>query len=93
MSGASLSEQAGAGLGSMNAAQRERLQSMNRGYREKFGFPFLLAVKGSTVNHILNDLERRLEAAPEIEFQYALAQVYRIASFRLHDAIMDESGD
>lgn len=87
MSDASIGEQAGVGLDRMTPADYQRLQAMNARYREKFGFPFLFAVKGSTVADILSALERRVEAAPEVEFQEALAQVYRIASFRLQDAV------
>lgn len=89
MSDASTGEQAGAGLDRMSAADYERLQSLNRRYREKFGFPFLFAVKGTRVDDILRALERRVEAVPEMEFQEALTQVYRIASLRLQDAIGD----
>ena len=87
MSDASIGEQTGSGLDRMSTADYQRLQAMNRRYREKFGFPFLFAVKGSAVNDILISLERRVEAAPETEFQEALTQVYRIASFRLQDAL------
>jgi 2-oxo-4-hydroxy-4-carboxy-5-ureidoimidazoline decarboxylase len=87
MSDASIGEQTGAGLDRMSAADFERLHAMNTRYREKFGFPFLFAVKGSTVADILGALERRIAAAPEAEFQEALTQVYRIASFRLQDAV------
>jgi 2-oxo-4-hydroxy-4-carboxy-5-ureidoimidazoline decarboxylase len=90
MSDASLGEQAGAGLDRMTPADFERLRAWNARYREKFGFPFLFAVKGSTVADILNALERRAASPPEVEFQEALAQVYRIASFRLHDAVTEE---
>jgi 2-oxo-4-hydroxy-4-carboxy-5-ureidoimidazoline decarboxylase len=89
MSDASTGEQAGAGLDRMSAADYQRLQSLNRKYREKFGFPFLFAVKGSGVHDILRALEQRVEATPETEFQEALMQVYRIASLRLQDAIGD----
>jgi 2-oxo-4-hydroxy-4-carboxy-5-ureidoimidazoline decarboxylase len=87
MSDASAGEQSGAGLDRMSAADFARLQAMNTRYSEKFGFPFLFAVKGSTVADILSALERRVEAAPETEFREALDQVYRIASFRLQDAV------
>jgi 2-oxo-4-hydroxy-4-carboxy-5-ureidoimidazoline decarboxylase len=89
MSDASTGEQAGAGLDRMSAADYQRLQSLNLRYREKFGFPFLFAVKGSGVDDILRALERRVESTPEMEFQEALTQVYRIASLRLQDAIGD----
>jgi 2-oxo-4-hydroxy-4-carboxy-5-ureidoimidazoline decarboxylase len=87
MSGASQREQTGAGLDSMTRAQLDRLQSLNAVYREKFGFPFLFAVKGSTTEDILNALERRLPSARGVEQQEALRQVSRIARFRLEDVI------
>ena len=87
MSSASAGEQSGAGLDRMSPADFERLQSMNARYREKFGFPFLFAVKESTAADILRAMERRLQSSPEAELQEALTQVYRIASFRLEDAL------
>ncbi len=87
MSEASVSEQAGAGLDRLTAAEYERLHGLNAAYRQKFGFPFLFAVKGSGKHDILNALESRLAAAPPEEFRRALAQVYRIALFRLQDAV------
>lgn len=89
MSDASLGEQSSVGLDRMSVGDYKRLQTLNRAYREKFGFPFLFAVKGSTVADILKALERRLEGPPEDEFQEALAQVCQIASFRLRDAVHD----
>jgi 2-oxo-4-hydroxy-4-carboxy-5-ureidoimidazoline decarboxylase len=89
MSDASLGEQSSVGLDRMSVGDYKRLQSLNRAYREKFGFPFLFAVKGSTVAAILSALERRLDAPPEDEFKEALAQVYQIASFRLRDVVHD----
>lgn len=90
MSDASVGEQAGAGLNRMAPADYQRLQTLNARYREKFAFPFLFAVKGGAVADILAALERRAEAEPAVEFQEALAQVYRIASFRLQDAVTGE---
>ncbi len=60
MSDASSREQAGAGLDALTRDELERLRTLNAAYREKFGFPFLYAVKGSTKHDILNALERRL---------------------------------
>jgi 2-oxo-4-hydroxy-4-carboxy-5-ureidoimidazoline decarboxylase len=87
MSEASAGEQEEAGLDRLTPDEHARLQRMNTAYRERFGFPFLFAVKGSTKHDILEALERRLEAAPEDEFRMALEQVYRIAGFRLEEAI------
>jgi 2-oxo-4-hydroxy-4-carboxy-5-ureidoimidazoline decarboxylase len=87
MSHASVREQAGAGLDTLTDEEIVRLRALNDAYREKFGFPFLYAVKGSTKQDILLALERRLPSARDVEQQEALRQVYRIARFRLEDVI------
>ena len=87
MSDASTSEQAGAGLDRLSREDFERLNRLNASYRQKFGYPFLFAVKGSTRQQILDALERRLPNTPAEEFAEALRQVYRIARFRLEDTI------
>jgi len=86
MSEASSREQAGAGLDALARDELERLRALNAAYREKFGFPFLYAVKGSTTHDILNAIERRLTSPRDAEQQEALRQVYRIARFRLEEA-------
>jgi 2-oxo-4-hydroxy-4-carboxy-5-ureidoimidazoline decarboxylase len=85
MSEASQREQQGAGLDALTRDELERLRKLNAAYREKFGFPFLYAVRGSTKHDILNALERRLPSTRDIEHQEALRQVYRIARFRLEE--------
>ena len=87
VSDASRGEQAGAGLDRLTPAEFERITQANSAYRERFGFPFLYAVKGSGKSEILSALESRLGNSPEAEFQEALRQVYRIAKFRLDDAL------
>jgi 2-oxo-4-hydroxy-4-carboxy-5-ureidoimidazoline decarboxylase len=87
MSAASASEQSGAGLDRLTAGDLERLQRLNAAYREKFGYPFLFAVKGSTTQQILIALEERLSRSAEEEFAEALRQVARIARFRLQSAV------
>ena len=87
MSDASTGEQAGAGLDRLTPHEFERLRGLNAAYREKFGYPFLLAVKHSTTHQVLDALERRLPHDPSEEFAEALRQVYRIAQFRLEDAV------
>jgi 2-oxo-4-hydroxy-4-carboxy-5-ureidoimidazoline decarboxylase len=84
---ASTAEQAGVGLDRLTEEEFARLQRLNTAYREKFGFPFILAVKGSTKYDILQALERRVAASVEEERREALRQVYRIAEFRLRDTI------
>jgi 2-oxo-4-hydroxy-4-carboxy-5-ureidoimidazoline decarboxylase len=87
MSAASVGEQSGAGLHSLTPDEYQQLQQLNTAYRDKFGFPFLYAVKGSTKYDILQALDQRLGAAPADEFRQALTEVYRIAGSRLRDAI------
>ena len=87
VSDASTSEQAGAGLDRLTLDEFQRLQTLNMSYRDKFGFPFLFAVKGSTPRDILQALSLRLQDSPEREYHEALRQVYRIARFRLEDSI------
>jgi 2-oxo-4-hydroxy-4-carboxy-5-ureidoimidazoline decarboxylase len=84
---ASGSEQAAAGLDQLTPPEFERLERLNTEYRDKFGFPFLFAVRGSTKHDILRELEQRLEDDPETEYREALRQVYRIARFRIEDSI------
>jgi 2-oxo-4-hydroxy-4-carboxy-5-ureidoimidazoline decarboxylase len=87
MSWASQREQAGAGLDALTRDELERLLTLNAAYREKFGFPFVYAVKNSTTHDILNALERRLPSTRDEERQEALRQVYRIARFRLEELL------
>jgi OHCU decarboxylase len=87
MSDASVAEQTGAGLDSLTGRELDRLRELNAAYRDKFGFPFLYAVKGSTKQDILNALEKRLLAARDAELGEALRQVYRIARFRLDEML------
>jgi 2-oxo-4-hydroxy-4-carboxy-5-ureidoimidazoline decarboxylase len=87
MTEASAGEQAGAGLDRLTPDEFDRLQQLNATFREKFGFPFLFAVKGSTKHQVLAALAARLPASLDEEFEEALQQVFRIAWFRLQDAV------
>lgn len=87
MAEASVSEQAGAGLDKLSAEEFDRFQFLNREYREKFGFPFIVAVKNHTKASILEAFERRLDNSLETEMQQALTEICEIARFRLESAI------
>jgi 2-oxo-4-hydroxy-4-carboxy-5-ureidoimidazoline decarboxylase len=80
-------EQAGAGLDRLSPEEFARFTELNGTYREKFGFPFILAVKGATKQQILESFAERLERDPEEEFAAALLQVARIVAFRLEDRV------
>lgn len=77
-------EQAGAGLDQCTAAEFERFQRMNEAYQDKFGFPFVIAVKGLDRHAILAAFETRLENDSATERQTAIDQIIQIARFRLH---------
>ncbi|MCD1589072.1 2-oxo-4-hydroxy-4-carboxy-5-ureidoimidazoline decarboxylase [Halomonas sp. IOP_14] len=77
-------EQAGAGLDQCTAAEFECFQRLNQAYQDKFGFPFVIAVKGLDRHAILDAFEKRLENDAVTERQTAINQIIQIARFRLH---------
>lgn len=79
----SRSEQAAAGLDRCTAAQKYRMQTLNQAYREKFGFPFIVAVKGLDWAGIIGRIEARLQHTREAELATALQEIGRIARLRL----------
>lgn len=79
----STSEQSGAGIHQCNAAEFSRFTELNDAYKAKFGFPFIKAVKGSDRHQILAAFEQRIHNSPEQEFKTALAEINKIALFRL----------
>ena len=80
---ASSFEQAGAGLDRLTETEYRRFHELNDHYRARFGFPFILAVKGHSKTSILAAFETRLANSPEAEQGEALEQIYQIARFRL----------
>lgn len=80
-------EQAGAGLDQCSPEEFEAFQRLNAAYNARFGFPFVVAVKGLTRQDILAAFEARLANAPDAEFETAIAQIHRIAGFRLADLL------
>ena len=83
LTAASTAEQASAGLDRCSAEEYARFQVLNQAYKGKFGFPFIMAVKGRSRAEILDAFERRLENDPDREFATALSEVERIALLRL----------
>jgi len=87
----STSEQAGAGLDTLNKDEYEKFHHLNEEYKSQFGFPFILAVKGHDKHSILKAFEKRLENDVDQEQMEALRQVGEIAWFRLEDKFIHES--
>ncbi len=85
----STAEQSGAGLDSLSESEYSRFHTLNDAYRARFGFPFVLAVKGHTKTSILDAFEARLEHDPEAERETALEEIYKIAGFRLAALLED----
>ncbi|WP_428034292.1 2-oxo-4-hydroxy-4-carboxy-5-ureidoimidazoline decarboxylase [Amphritea sp.] len=79
----STSEQAGAGISECTAEEFARFTQLNDAYKAKFGFPFIMAVKGSNRHQILAAFEERIHNSPEQEFSRALQEINKIAQFRL----------
>ncbi|AQV93307.1 OHCU decarboxylase [Cupriavidus necator] len=80
-------EQSGAGLNLCTPEEFDRLQSLNAAYNHKFGFPFILAVRGYDRHGIIAEFARRLENTPQHELQTCINQIHRIAQFRLDDLV------
>lgn len=83
LSDASNREQGSAGLGTAGAEELARLRELNRRYRETFGFPFVMAVKGRASADIVAAFGERLAQPQEVEFERALQEIARIAELRL----------
>jgi len=87
---ASAVEQAGLGLDRLSDAEFELFERLNTAYRERFGFPFVIAVKRHTRASVLDAFRVRIEHDPDEELRTALAEIDAIAGFRL-DALLTEA--
>ncbi|EXF46306.1 Urate oxidase [Pseudomonas sp. BAY1663] len=83
LTASSTSEQAGAGIHECSAEEFARFTELNDAYKARFGFPFIKAVKGSNRHQILAAFEERIHNTPAQEFATALAEINKIALFRL----------
>ncbi|WCM92301.1 2-oxo-4-hydroxy-4-carboxy-5-ureidoimidazoline decarboxylase [Acidovorax sp. NCPPB 2350] len=86
----STGEQSRAGLTHCTPEEFERLQRLNADYTARFGFPFILAVRGPrgtglSRQEIIETFARRLDSHPEAELAEALRNIHRIAEIRLND--------
>ncbi len=91
----STNEQSKAGLTECTPEEFERIQQLNAAYNERFGFPFILAVRGPrgtglSKQEIIDTFARRLDNHPEFELAEALRNIHRIAEVRLNDKFAAE---
>ena len=84
----SQTEQAKAGLNELTEDEVQEQRDLNRAYRERFGFPFIMAVRFSSKQEILSAMRERVANEPEVEFGRALEEIYKIAGFRLDDLVV-----
>jgi OHCU decarboxylase len=84
----STKEQASAGLDRLTAEEVARFTSLNDAYKAKFGFPFILAVKGKSKEDIIAAFEQRLAHDQATESSTALSEIDRIAALRLADILL-----
>lgn len=83
LSGDSTDEQASAGIDQCTPEEFHRFQKANDAYKEKFGFPFVMAVRNSNRRAILDAFEVRLQNSQEQEFEKAIEEIHKIAGLRL----------
>ena len=83
LSAASTAEQAGAGLDRCSPDEVAAFQELNAAYKARFGFPFVIAVRGLDRGDILDAFRRRLANDADTEFDTAMEQIHTIARLRL----------
>ena len=83
MAAASVQEQTGVGLDRLNPEDYQRFHLLNQTYKEKFGFPFIIAVKHHTKASILEAFDRRLKNTMDAEMTQAVTEIVEIARLRL----------
>jgi len=83
----SKNEQKNASLNQCTDKEFLEFKNLNEEYKKKFGFPFIIAVKGKNKEEILNSFRQRITNNINLEFEEAKKQVKKIASFRLGEII------
>lgn len=83
MTSSSVSEQASAGLNALSKPEVQKIAGFNSAYKQKFGFPFIIAVRMHTKEGIFFDFSQRLANDTQTEYQNDLQNVYAITRLRL----------
>ncbi len=81
----SSAEQYHANLRNCSEEEYNEFKKLNNEYEKKFGFPFIIAVKGKDKIEILNNFRQRINNDVELEFKEAKSQVKKIALFRINE--------
>ena len=81
-------EQSGAGLANCNDKEYRKFHKLNDEFKEKFGIPFIFAIRGKSKSDILKEFETRLKSDNiEQELDKSINQVKKIATLRLNEII------
>jgi len=91
LTASSTREQAGAGLDQCSQDELEKFQNYNTAYENKFGFPFIVAVKGMNRQDILAQFKQRLDNDKDEERAAALTQIHKIARLRIESYFDDQT--
>jgi len=78
-------EQKSVGLDQCTEEEFKLLTNLNKEYRSKFEFPFIIAVKGLSKDFIIENMKKRVENNQEEEFQAAISEIHKIAKLRIND--------
>jgi len=81
----SQTEQSNAGLDQCSEEEFEEFKNLNKKYKEKFGFPLIIAIKGKNKTEILSEFKKRILNSFDDEFNKAVIQVSKIANLRLNE--------
>ena len=84
----SVAEQGSAGLDRLSSARAAMFDGLNRAYKERFGFPFIICVRRHGRDSLLREFQRRVVLGIYEERMTALGEVFRIAALRL-DSLVD----
>jgi len=78
-------EQKSAGLDQCSEEEYETLNQLNERYREKFNFPFIIAVKGISKKKIIEQMRKRVLNTENVEFKNAITEIHKIAEIRIQE--------
>ena len=81
----SRAEQSNAGLDQCSEEEFNEFKDLNKKYKQKFGFPLIIAVKGKNKIEILSEFRKRIIDSVDEEFNEAIIQVGKIANLRLNE--------
>jgi len=89
----STSEQASAGLDRLSPEEIAAFSRLNKAYRDRFGFPFVICARENKKDSILAGFDARLHNSREQEIEIALGEVAKICYLRLRDLVSSDQGE